>query len=68
MGTGINSNGKEFEYSVTPYLDGTITLEDVWNNLESNNQRDLINSVVQAVEKLQKLDLDAMTDDESSRR
>ena len=56
VGTTTNLNGRELEYSVMPYFDGTTTLEDVWNNLESDNQRALIDSIGQAVEKLQKLD------------
>ena len=56
VGTTANSKGRELEYSVTPYFDGTTTLDDVWNDLGSDNQRALMKSVVQAVEKLQKLD------------
>lgn len=56
VGTTIDSNKRELQYSVTPYFDGSTTLETVWRNLESDNQRALIDSVVQAVQDLQKLD------------
>lgn len=57
VGTITNSSGRELEYSIVPYLDGTCILEDVWNNLKPENQQDLMDAIVYAVEKLQNLDL-----------
>ncbi|KAJ6190532.1 hypothetical protein N7519_000553 [Penicillium mononematosum] len=47
----------EVDYFVTPYFTGTITLEDVWDTLDETNQLELVNNVILAVDKLQKLDL-----------
>ncbi|CAG7938994.1 unnamed protein product [Penicillium salamii] len=48
---------EQVEYFVTPYITDTTTLEDVWDTLDETNQRELVKTVILAVEKLQKLDL-----------
>ncbi|OQD77293.1 hypothetical protein PENDEC_c003G03631 [Penicillium decumbens] len=42
-------------YIVTDYLTGTVPLEDTWNTLDETNQLELVDSVVRAVDELQKL-------------
>lgn len=55
IGTATTINAKKVNYLVTEYLTGTVLLEDIWNTLEETNQLELVDSVVCAVDKLQKL-------------
>ncbi|KAJ5819333.1 hypothetical protein N7474_004924 [Penicillium riverlandense] len=57
VGTTMTAAAKEIEYLVTPYFTGTISLEDVWNTLDQTHQLEVVDSVILAVDKLQKLDL-----------
>lgn len=59
VGTTTTADGKAVEYSVTAYCVGTITLEDIWDTIGPPHQLELVDSVVRAVEKLQRLDLDS---------
>ncbi|KAK3324799.1 hypothetical protein B0T19DRAFT_429466 [Cercophora scortea] len=56
VGTTTTADGTPVEYSVTAYCTGTITLEDVWDTLGQPHQLESVDSVVHAMEKLQKLD------------
>ena len=55
IGTATTIDAKKINYLVTEYLTGTILLEDIWNTLDETNQLELVDSVVCAVDKLQKL-------------
>ncbi|KAJ5351933.1 hypothetical protein N7452_000907 [Penicillium brevicompactum] len=55
IGTTTTIDAKKINYLVTEYLTGTILLEDIWNTLDETNQLELVDSVVCAVDKLQKL-------------
>ena len=55
VGNAMAKNGKQLEYSVTTFFDGTTTLDQVWNVLDFENQQQLVDSVVDAIEKLQSL-------------
>lgn len=55
VGTVDDSQGRQLGYSITPFLAGTVTLEDIWNDMEESNQRALMDSVVDAMRKFQKL-------------
>lgn len=56
VGNTTTADGKAVEYSVTAYYMGTITLEDVWDTIIPTHQLELVDWVVLAVEKLQRLD------------
>jgi hypothetical protein len=55
VGTATTIDAKKVNYLVTEYLTGTVPLEDIWNTLDETNQLELVDSVVRAVDKLQKL-------------
>ncbi len=55
IGTATTIDAKKVNYLVTEYLTGTVLLEDIWNTLDETNQLELVDSVVCAVDKLQKL-------------
>ncbi|KAJ5876004.1 uncharacterized protein N7529_001588 [Penicillium soppii] len=59
VGTTMTATAKaeQVDYFVTPYFTETILLEEVWDALDQVNQLQLVDSVVLAVEQLQKLDL-----------
>ncbi|KAJ5275610.1 hypothetical protein N7505_004155 [Penicillium chrysogenum] len=54
IGTATTIDTK-VNYLVTEYLTATVLLEDIWNTLDETNQLELVNSVVCAMDKLQKL-------------
>ncbi|KAJ5243781.1 hypothetical protein N7489_003877 [Penicillium chrysogenum] len=54
IGTATTIDTK-VNYLVTEYLTGTVLLEDIWNTLDETNQLELVDSVVCAMDKLQKL-------------
>ncbi|KAL8303403.1 hypothetical protein RB600_007041 [Gaeumannomyces tritici] len=56
VGTTTTADGRQVEYSVSAYCTGTITLEDIWDRISPTHQLELVDSVVHAVENLQKLD------------
>lgn len=56
-GTTTTAVAKQVDYIVTAYLMGTTPLEDIWDDLDQAHQLKLVNSVIPAVDKLQKLDL-----------
>lgn len=56
VGNTTTADGTPVEYSVMAYCMGTITLEDIWDTISPTNQLELVDSVVRAVEKLQRLD------------
>lgn len=59
VGKTITADEKAVEYSVTAYCMGTVTLEDIWDTISPAHQLELVDSVVRAVEKLQRLDPDS---------
>jgi hypothetical protein len=57
VGTATTADERRVEYCISAYYTATISLEDVWDTLDETNQLELVDSVVHAVEKLQKLDV-----------
>ncbi|KAJ6183722.1 hypothetical protein N7519_005023 [Penicillium mononematosum] len=55
IGTATTIDTKKVNYLVTEYLTGTVLLENIWNTLDETNQLELVDSVVCAVDRLQKL-------------
>ncbi|KAI1777021.1 hypothetical protein F4818DRAFT_408857, partial [Hypoxylon cercidicola] len=55
VGSTTDAHGRQLEYSITLFLDGTTVLENVWGGLKQSNQRSLMESVLGAIGKLQKL-------------
>ncbi|TGJ87631.1 hypothetical protein E0Z10_g1125 [Xylaria hypoxylon] len=55
VGTTRNAEGTQLSYSITPFLSGTITLEEVWNDLREVNQEALMDCVLDAVRRFQGL-------------
>ncbi|KAK3290783.1 uncharacterized protein B0H64DRAFT_368251 [Chaetomium fimeti] len=57
VGSATDATGREVDYSITPFLVGTTVLEEVWPGLDPHNQRSLVESIVVAMEQLQKAPL-----------
>ena len=57
VGTVIDTKGRYFDFSVTQFIRGS-TLHDVWHELEETQQDLIMQSVVEAVQKLQTLRLE----------
>ncbi|KAF2970777.1 hypothetical protein GQX73_g2763 [Xylaria multiplex] len=55
VGTTRNAEGAQLSYSITPFLSGTITLDDVWNDLREDNQEALMDGILDAIRRLQEL-------------
>lgn len=55
VGSVTNAAGKRLDYTVIPFLTDTVVLEDVWTTLDENNQASLIDSLVEALRRLQSL-------------
>ncbi|KAH6619751.1 hypothetical protein B0J18DRAFT_434914 [Chaetomium sp. MPI-SDFR-AT-0129] len=55
VGSAIDASGRQVEYSITPFLDGTTVLEEVWAGLDQHNQRSLVEAIVVAMRKLQEV-------------
>ncbi|KAJ5950051.1 hypothetical protein N7454_001635 [Penicillium verhagenii] len=55
IGTVTTLDAQKVNYLVTEYLTGTILLEDIWNALNETDQLELVESIISAVNKLQKL-------------
>lgn len=56
VGSATSLAGRNLEFSVRPYLYGTMAvLDDVWSGLSPENQRALVDAAVGAMVKLQKL-------------
>lgn len=53
VGTVANAAGKKLDYTVIPFLTDTVVLEDVWTKLDENNQASLVDSLVEALRRLQ---------------
>ncbi|KAJ9657262.1 hypothetical protein H2201_008243 [Coniosporium apollinis] len=58
LGTVTTADGRQLDYSVTQFVAGTTVLESVWQDLDDDQQAALMNSVVDAVTKIQRLKLD----------
>jgi serine/threonine protein kinase len=52
-----DAGGRELEYAVSPYVEGTSTLEDIWDSIPLDNQQDIMDSIVDAIGKLHSLDM-----------
>lgn len=57
VGITTAAAAKQVEYLVTAYFTGTIPLDDVWGTLDQAHQLEVVDSVILAVDMLQKLDL-----------
>lgn len=57
VGTTTTATAKQVDYLVTAHITGTSPLDDVWDTLDQTHQLELVDSVILAVDKLQKLDL-----------
>ena len=57
IGTITNTSGRTFDFSVTEFVQG-FTLKDVWTNLNEEDQDALMQSIINAVQKLQTIRLD----------
>ncbi|KAI0532585.1 hypothetical protein GGR58DRAFT_489631 [Xylaria digitata] len=55
VGTTRNAEGVQLSYSITPFLSGTINLEDVWSDLREDNQEALMNGILDAIRQFQEL-------------
>ena len=56
-GTAKAEDGREVEFFVSAYVDNAVTLETVWDDLTYHQQSDIMDAVLYAMTKLQKLDL-----------
>ena len=56
-GTAKADDGREFEFSVSAFVADAVTLETVWDDLTDRQQSNIMDSVVDAMRRLQKLDL-----------
>ena len=56
-GTAIAEDGREVEFSVTAFVDDAVTLETVWDDLDDDQQSTIMDTVLDAMTKLQALDL-----------
>jgi hypothetical protein len=54
MGVTTSEDGCQIGYTVMEYLEGIATLEEVWDHLDDADQSRLVDSVVAAIEKLQR--------------
>lgn len=52
----LELHGREVDYSVMEFLSGTITLDSIWEALDDDQQTSLMDSVIDAVERIQKLE------------
>lgn len=66
VGSVSNSTGEELGYSVSPFVDGTVTLEDVWYDLGLDNLRYLMDAIVDSIKRVQQLDYQKLEDCQSS--
>ncbi|KAF6810066.1 aminoglycoside phosphotransferase [Colletotrichum musicola] len=68
VGTVDDVQGRQLGYSITPFLAGTVCLEEIWNEMEESNQRALMDSVVDAMRKFHELriqDFDSLYPEDS---
>lgn len=56
-GTAKPGDGREIYFSVSAFVDNAVTLETVWDDLTDHQQSDIMDTVLDAVTKLQNLDL-----------
>ncbi|UZP36830.1 hypothetical protein NXS19_004646 [Fusarium pseudograminearum] len=59
VGTTFTAQGQRIEYSVTEFVSDAVTLEQEWDKLDGPAQKDLMNSIIAAISKLQTLTLDS---------
>ncbi|QPC69305.1 hypothetical protein HYE68_000057 [Fusarium pseudograminearum] len=59
VGTTFTAQGQRIEYSVTEFVSDAVTLEQEWDKLDGPAQKDLMNSIIAAISKLQTLALDS---------
>lgn len=57
IGTAKAEDGREVEFSVSAFVDDAVTLETVWDDLTDHQQSDIMDTVLDAMTKLQRLDL-----------
>lgn len=57
VGSATNANGRQVDYSITPFLVGTTVLEEVWEGLDQRNQQSLMEAIVVAMGELQKVSI-----------
>lgn len=56
VGAVTAADGRQVEYSVTPYYVDMATLEEVWEMLDRDHQLEIVDAIVRAVERLQEAD------------
>jgi hypothetical protein len=57
VGSATNANGRQVDYSITPFLVGTTVLDEVWVGLDQRNQQSLMEDIVVAMGELQKVSI-----------
>ncbi|OJI96966.1 hypothetical protein ASPVEDRAFT_873010 [Aspergillus versicolor CBS 583.65] len=57
-GTASDKDGRKFDYSVTTYFKGAVTLESVWSDFTDDQQLHVAAQVASVVEKLHSINLD----------
>lgn len=59
LDTGVVKDATErrLEYSISPYVEGAFTLEDIWDSIPIDNQQALVDSITDVIGKLHDLDL-----------
>ena len=57
VGIVKDASGRQLEYSISSYVEGTSTLEDIWDTISRDDQQYLIDSVIGAITKLHGLNL-----------
>ena len=56
-GTATAEDGREVEFSVSTFVADAVTLEEVWDDLNDDQQSNIMDTVLDAMRKLQALDL-----------
>ncbi|KAM0492208.1 hypothetical protein ACHAP8_010071 [Fusarium lateritium] len=59
VGITYTAEGQQLVYSVTEFVSDAVTLEEEWDKLDDQKQKDLMSSIIAAVSKLQSLTLDS---------
>jgi hypothetical protein len=55
VGSATSATGRQVDYSITTFLTSTAVLEEVWEELDHENQRSLMKAIVAALGELQKV-------------
>ncbi|KAK6536241.1 hypothetical protein TWF281_000484 [Arthrobotrys megalospora] len=58
VGCLTDVNGQKVEFSVMEFINGTVTLESIWQDLEDGQQAVLMGSIVDAMKEIQSLRLE----------